>query len=287
MRIGIAGIGGRMGQAVAAAIAADPTLTLAGGIGRSGTDQPVAPAIPADPTRPHADGLGRSGGAGQGRLADIAALAAVSDVVIDVTHASAIPPHAAALAAAGVPWVLGTTGADAAARAAIHQAARSIAVLEAANFSIGLNLLLALAERLGAALPAAAYDAEILEMHHAAKRDAPSGTALALGQAVARGRGVALDGTARYTRHGQVGPRPKGEIGFAALRGGGVVGDHSVIFTSGAEQITLAHRALSRAVFAEGALRAAQWLVGRPPGHYSMRHLLAGTDPLPREQPRA
>lgn len=261
LRLGLAGIGGRMGQAIAAAITSDPTLTLAGGIGR--------------------------GGAGQGRLPDIAALAAVSDVVIDVTHASTIAAHADSLAVAGVPWVLGTTGADETAREAINEAARRIAVLEAANFSLGVTLLLALAERLGGLLPADAYDAEILEMHHAGKQDAPSGTALALGRAVASGRGREFASVARLSRQGQTGPRSKGEIGFAALRGGGVVGDHSVIFTSGAEQITLTHRALSRAVFAEGALRAAQWLVGRPPGHYSMRHLLAGTDPLPRERPRA
>ncbi len=250
MRIGIAGRHGRMGQAVAEAVARTPGLVLAGGI-----DQQA--------------------GAADGVLADIAALAAVSDVVIDFTHASAIVTHARALAAARVPWVLGTTGADAAGNAAIAAAAGQTAIFEAANFSVGVNLLLGLAETLGRVLPADAYDAEILEMHHAGKRDAPSGTALALGHAVARGRGVPLTDVARTARVGQVGPRPAGEIGFACLRGGAVVGEHSVIFTAGTEQIILSHRAMDRSVFAEGALRAAQWLPGKPPGRYTMRDLLA------------
>jgi 4-hydroxy-tetrahydrodipicolinate reductase len=134
--------------------------------------------------------------------------------------------------------------------------------------------LLALAERLGAALPANSYDAEILEMHHRQKVDAPSGTALALGRAVAAGRGVALEDARVSGRDGHTGPRKDGEIGFAVLRGGQIVGSHSVIFTAGTEQIALSHNAFDRRVFAQGAVRAAIWLQNRSPGLYSMKDVL-------------
>jgi 4-hydroxy-tetrahydrodipicolinate reductase len=240
LRIGIAGISGRMGQLVAEEVAA-ADLALAGGIGRGG---------------------------------DIAALARLSDLVIDFTVGTTLADHAAALRAAGVGWVLGTTGGSPADAAAVAEAAEIIPIVAAPNFSPGVNLLLALAERLGASLPAASYDAEILEMHHRQKVDAPSGTALALGQAVAAGRGVALEDVKVSGRDGHIGPRQDGEIGFATLRGGQIVGSHSVMFTAGSEQIALTHHAFDRRVFAQGALRAAIWLHGRSPGLYSMRDVL-------------
>jgi 4-hydroxy-tetrahydrodipicolinate reductase len=243
-RIGIAGITGRMGQLLAAEAGAD----LAGGTSRA------AP--------------------------DLAALAARADVIIDFTHAGTIAPHAAILAAAGTPWVLGTTGGGEAETAAIAAAARHIPVFAAANFSVGVNLVLELARRLAAALPAETHDAEILEMHHRQKRDAPSGTALALAGAIAKGRGVALDSVLVPARQGDA-PRRTGEIAIAALRGGQIPGSHTALFTSAEEQITLTHHAFDRRIFARGALRAALWLTTQPPGLYGMADLLGLDTPNP------
>jgi 4-hydroxy-tetrahydrodipicolinate reductase len=205
---------------------------------------------------------------------DADALARVSDVVIDFTVAATVQGHAAALAAAGTAWVLGTTGLDAADMAAVTAASAKIPVLQAANFSPGVNLVLALAEKLGAALPADVYDAEILEMHHRQKVDAPSGTALALGQAVAAGRHQNLAEVMVSGRDGHTGKRRTGEIGFAALRGGQIAGSHSLLMTAGAEQIVLTHHAFDRRVFATGAVRAALWLARQPAGLYGMRDVL-------------
>jgi 4-hydroxy-tetrahydrodipicolinate reductase len=248
-RIGIAGISGRMGRLLAEE--AQAAATLAGGTSRSGQSPGSAPLF-----------------------ADITSLAGASDVVIDFTHASAVAPHAAALAAAKTPWVLGTTGFGPAESATIANAARVIPIIAAPNFCTGVNLLLAMSERLGAALPAARYDAEILEMHHRQKVDAPSGTALALGRAVAAGRNVTLEDVMVTARSGHTGPRGENEIGFATLRGGQIVGSHTVSFTAGDEQITLSHHALDRRVFAAGAVRAALWLRSQPPGLYTMRDFL-------------
>jgi 4-hydroxy-tetrahydrodipicolinate reductase len=147
-------------------------------------------------------------------------------------------------------------------------------VIASPNFCTGVNLLLLLAERLGAALPAVEFDAEIVEMHHRQKVDAPSGTALGLGRAVAAGRGVALEEVMVSGRHGHTGLRADGQIGFASLRGGQIVGSHTLSFTSGAEQISLTHDAFDRRVFASGAVKAALWLAGREPGLYSMKDVL-------------
>jgi 4-hydroxy-tetrahydrodipicolinate reductase len=249
MRIGVAGINGRMGRLLVPAIQASPA-DLVGGIARA---------------EPHA---------ATPLFTDIAALAAECDVVIDFTHSACVIPHAAALADAGTAWVLGTTGLDDASQHAVAQAASRIGIVQAANFSPGLTLLMGLAQRLGAALPADTYDAEILEMHHRQKADAPSGTALALGHAVAAGRATTLAAVARTSREGQTGPRPAGEIGFASLRGGQIIGEHTLSFTSAGEQITLAHRAFDRGIFAAGAVRAALWLHGQPPGLYGMPDVL-------------
>ncbi len=240
LRIGIAGITGRMGRLLAEEVEAAGAV-LAGGIGRGG---------------------------------DMAALAARADVVIDFTHASATAAHARALGEAGVGWVLGTSGLKAADEAEVAAAARRIPVVYAANFSPGVTLMLALAERMAATLPASEYDAEILEMHHRQKVDAPSGTAIGLGRAVAKGRGVALEAVMQSGRHGEVGPRQEGEIGFASLRGGQVVGEHALLFAGASEHIALTHRAFDRRIYASGAVRAALWLAGRQPGLYSMRDVI-------------
>ena len=205
---------------------------------------------------------------------DIDALAADCDLVIDFTHASTVAAHAKALSAARIAWVLGTTGLADADEAAIADAATKIPVVAAPNFSPGVNLMFAIAERLGAALPPATYDAEILEMHHRQKVDAPSGTALGLGRAVAAGRDVALGDVMVSGRHGHTGARKDGEIGFATLRGGQIVGSHTVSFTAANEQISLTHHAFDRRNFAAGAVRAALWLAGRPAGQYSMKDVL-------------
>jgi 4-hydroxy-tetrahydrodipicolinate reductase len=253
VRIGIAGVTGRMGQLLVEEVRA-AGAGLAGGVGRAGS----AKASP--------DGVAL--------LPDIAALAATSDVVIDFTNAATARPYAAAMAASGKAWVLGTSGLSEADEAAVAAAAKSVPVVYASNFSAGVNLVLALAERMGAALPAEAYDAEIMEMHHRQKVDAPSGTAIGMGRAVAKGRGVALSDVMESGRHGHTGARKTGGIGFAALRGGQVVGEHMLIFASGTEHIALTHRAFDRRAFATGAVRAALWVTGKPSGLYSMMDVL-------------
>jgi 4-hydroxy-tetrahydrodipicolinate reductase len=208
------------------------------------------------------------------RLADIDALARAAELVVDFTHAETVQSHARALAQAGTAWVLGTSGLSAADEAAVAEAAQRIPVVYAANFSAGVTLILALAERMAAALPADAYDAEIVEMHHRQKVDAPSGTAIGIGRAVAKGRGIALEGAMEVGRHGQTGARRPGAIGFASLRAGQIVGEHTLIFAAADEQIALTHRAFARRTFAAGAVRAALWATQRPPGLYGMADVL-------------
>ena len=244
MRVGIAGVNGRMGRLLVPAVQA--AATLVGGI-----DRDAAPA-------------------GVVLFDGIASLAAQCDVVIDFTVAATAVTNAEALAHARTAWVLGTTGLDNAGQDAVAAAATVIGIVQAANFSPGLTHLLALAERLGAALSGEHYDAEIMEMHHRDKRDAPSGTAIALGRAVAAGR----RGKLPAPRADRNGARARGEIGFASLRGGQIVGEHTLTFTGTAEQITLRHRALDRSVFAQGAVQAALWVRGRPAGLYAMHDVI-------------
>lgn len=253
LRIGVAGASGRMGRLLVEEVRTAGAL-LVGGIGRPGAEAPLP--------------------LGMTRLADIGALAQASDLVLDFTHAGAVRAHAAALAEAGTAWVLGTSGLSATDEAAVATAARRVPVVYAANFSVGVTLVLALAERMAAALPAATYDAEIVEMHHRQKVDAPSGTAIGIGRAVAKGRGVALESVTESGRHGHTGPRQPGAIGFASLRGGQVVGEHTVVFAAADEQIALTHRAFDRRTFAAGAVRAGLWAAGRPPGLYTMADVL-------------
>lgn len=253
VRIGIAGLAGRMGRLLAEEVLA-AGASLAGGTRRRAGE---AEALPAP------------------LLPEIGALCAASDVVIDFTHAAAAAGHIAAAVAAGTPLVLGTSGLSAADEAAVAEAAGRVPIVYAANFAPGVNLVLALAERMAAALPAEQYDAEILEMHHRQKVDAPSGTAVALGRAVARGRGTTLEAAGTESgRDGHTGARGTGSIGFAALRGGQVVGEHTLLFASGSEHIALTHRSFDRRVYATGAVRAALWLQGRAPGLYDMKHVL-------------
>jgi len=252
MGIGIAGIAGRMGRLLA------EEVTAAGASLAGGTVRPGATAAPATPVLP-----------------DIAALFAASDVVIDFTHASTAGDHARAAAAAGKPLVLGSSGLDAAQEATVAAAAQIVPIVYAANFAPGVNLFLAIAERMAAALPAEQYDAEIVEMHHRQKVDAPSGTAVALGRAVARGRGTTMEAAGIESgRDGHTGARKAGAIGFAALRGGQVVGEHTLLFAAASEQITLTHRSFDRRVYATGAVRAALWLQGQPAALYDMKHVL-------------
>jgi 4-hydroxy-tetrahydrodipicolinate reductase len=204
---------------------------------------------------------------------DPAGALAGADVAIEFTLPAASLGHARACGHRKVPLVIGTTGHDEAGRAEIGRVATLIPIVMAPNMSLGVNLLFKLAE-LGARALDAGYDAEIFEAHHRHKVDAPSGTALGLGHAVARGRGTTLEQVAVYGRHGATGPRPPGAIGFSVVRGGDIVGDHRVIFAGPGEQIELAHHAQDRSGFARGALAAARWVVGRPPGLYSMFDVL-------------
>ena len=262
-RVAVVGCAGRMGRMNLAAIQAAAGCVIAGG-----SDQPGNPAVGTD--------IGLL--IGQGPLGvlvgdDPVELFAEADAVIDFTTPAATRRHAELAAQAEVVYVVGTTGLTAEDQAAIDQAAIQTVVIQAANMSLGVNLLQLVTEQVARALDAD-YDIEIVEMHHRHKVDAPSGTALMLGEAAAKGRGVSLKQAARMAREGQVGARPRGEIGFATLRGGDVAGDHSVIFAADGERLVLTHKATSREVFANGAVKAALWGRGKPAGLYSMRDVL-------------
>jgi len=210
---------------------------------------------------------------------DVTAALRGADAYVDFTAAVAsvaLAQAAAAQAAAGGPRVaavVGTTGLSADERAALERAATQIPMVLSPNFSLGVNLLLGLVEQAARSL-GPEFDLEVLEIHHKLKRDAPSGTAIAIGEALARARGTTLDAARCYARAGDVGARPAGEIGVVALRGGDVVGEHTAYFLGPAERIEISHRATSRAIFARGAVRAALWAAGKPAGMYSMRDVL-------------
>jgi 4-hydroxy-tetrahydrodipicolinate reductase len=193
-------------------------------------------------------------------------------VLVDFSHAEAFDAAVALAVGHGLALVSGTTGLDERQQSLLDDAARRVPVLWAANFSLGVALLEHLAE-IAAARLGPGFDAEIVEAHHRLKRDAPSGTALALGEAVARGRGTTLAEAAAFARHGQTGARRDGEIGFAVVRGGDIVGEHTVMFAGVGERLELTHRATSRDVFAAGALRAAAWIGGRPAGRYRLANI--------------
>src|SRR5512146_1760366 len=246
LRVAIAGAGGRMGQALIEATLDADDLTLAGAL-----DLPRSLAIGADA----GERCGRSTGIHV--VSDVDDVVSVADVLIDFTRPAGTLAHLAACAHAGVAAVVGTTGFDEAGKAEIAQRAKSIPIVCAPNMSVGVNVLAALVER-AAHLMGPAFDVEIVEMHHRHKIDAPSGTALALGEAAAAG--IALAEHAVYAREGVTGERKPGTIGFATLRGGDVVGEHTVIFAGAGERIELTHRATSRGNFAVGALRAARFV---------------------------
>jgi 4-hydroxy-tetrahydrodipicolinate reductase len=201
-------------------------------------------------------------------------LAQAADVLVDFSTPAALVPHLAAARTAGTPIVIGTTGLSAEHHALIDGAAGEIAVLQTGNTSLGVTLLAQLVKEAAARLDAIDWDIEIAEMHHRHKVDAPSGTALLLGAAAANGRGVTLAEAAVQDRAGVTGARSEGTIGFASLRGGSVIGDHSVVFAGEGERIELVHRADGRAIFARGAIRAALWLERQPPGRYAMAEVL-------------
>ena len=260
VRVVVAGATGRMGAQLARLARASSALELVGGIA------PDAGETADYPTVVDAAGAG--------------ALRGACDVLVDFSApahiASILRAHADSLAGRGI--VIGTTGLDDDARRAIDDASARSAVLVAANFSIGVNLLLELARNAARVLGADAFDVEIVEAHHRHKADAPSGTALALGRAVAEGREVGLDDVRRDGRSGISGERAVGEIAFHALRGGEIVGEHEVRFIGTNERVSLGHVANDRALFAAGALRAAQWIAGRAPGSYTMRDVLGLAD---------
>ena len=239
-RIGIIGSAGRMGQAIQAEVTAQ-ALLCAGGVDRD------------------------SG--------DLSALAQSADVLIDFSNPAGLSATLDACIAAKKPLIIGTTGLEEEHHHLIDEAARSIAVLQTGNTSLGVNLLSALVEEAARRLNDD-WDIEIVEMHHRHKVDAPSGTALLLGEAAAKGRGISLAEHRESGRDGITGARAKGAIGFAALRGGSVPGDHSVILATEGESITLSHRAENRAIFARGAVKAARWIIGQPSGRYTMKSVL-------------
>lgn len=264
-RVGIVGVAGRMGQALVRAVHACPGLDLVVAVERAGS-----PHIGADAAAlaglPAADV--RVGG-------DPCALAGC-EAVLDFTTPEASAALAGRLAELGVAHVIGTTGFEAGHEAAIAAAARRIPIVKSGNMSLGVNLVASLVRRAARALPQA--DVEVLEMHHRRKVDAPSGTALLLGEAAAEGRGLPLREHAVFAREGHTGPRQAGTIGFATLRGGTVVGEHAVILALDGERVTLGHVAEDRTVFANGAVEAALWAAGRAPGLYTMADVLGIAD---------
>ena len=263
LKIGVMGAAGRMGGAVIRQVADTPGCAVVAACEGTGN-----PALGRDAGE--LAGLGKIGVAIGG---DAAAVIAASDAIIEFSVPAATVTHAKLAAAKGVAHIIGTTGLDTAAQAALVEAAKSCAIVHAPNMSLAVNLLFALTRQVAATLDAE-FDIEIVEMHHRHKVDAPSGTALELGRRAAEGRQAKLDQVARMTREGQVGARKKGEIGFAALRGGDVVGDHTVIFAADGERLELGHKAASRQIFARGAVHAARWAAGQKPGLYSMFDVL-------------
>jgi 4-hydroxy-tetrahydrodipicolinate reductase len=263
MRLIVAGAGGRMGRTLIKAIAETDGVTLVGALEGS-----RSPFIGKD--------SGALAGVGENGIviaADVRIRASKAEAVIDFTTPQATMVLAVLCAQAGIIHIIGTTGLDPADEGKLQEAANSAVIVKSGNMSLGVNLLAALAKRAAKTL-GEDFDIEILEMHHNRKLDAPSGTALLLGRALAEGRGIALAERSVRARDGEVGARRAGDIGFATLRGGTVVGDHSVIFAGPGERLELSHKAEDRMIFARGALRAALWARGRKPGIYSMTDVL-------------
>jgi 4-hydroxy-tetrahydrodipicolinate reductase len=257
LRIGIAGALGRMGRAIAATLDGRPDATVALGFDRPGTEgQPWLASTLGGPQD-----------------------AANCDVLIDFTAPAASVALAEAAAARGGPaLVVGSTGWSEAEDRRIWSAAKTVAIVKSGNFSLGVNVLAGLVQQAAQRLTAQDWDIEVFEAHHRRKVDAPSGTALMLGEAAARGRQSELAAVQVRARDGITGPRPEGAIGFSVMRGGGIVGEHSVTFAAEEETLTLSHSARDRSLFARGAVAAALWVAARPPGLYDMMDVLGFRD---------
>lgn len=263
LKVVIAGCTGRMGHALLEGVFADADLVLHGALDRSGSEQ-----------------LGHDAGEQFGKLTevnltdDIAAALRGADVLVDFTRPEATLAYLEACQKANVALVIGTTGFSAEEKHAIEAASKSIPIVFAPNMSVGVTLLINLVEQAAKVL-SEGYDIEVVEMHHRHKVDAPSGTALRLGEAAAKGLGQNLADCAIYAREGVTGEREAGKIGFATLRGGDVVGDHTVVFAGIGERVEITHKASSRATFAVGALRAAKFLTDKKQGLFDMQDVLS------------
>ncbi len=262
MKIAIAGASGRMGRMLIEAVLNDADATLAGALDRQG-----------------ASTIGEDAGAFLGKKTgvvltdDIESVLAAADCLIDFTRPEGTMAHLEAALRHGVNLVIGTTGFEATQKQALVRAGEKIGIVFAANMSIGVNVTLKLLE-FAAPYFSQGYDIEIIEAHHRHKVDAPSGTALMMGEAVAGALGRKLDDCAVYGRHGITGERDPSTIGFSAIRGGDIVGDHTVLFAGAGERIEITHKSSSRVSYAQGALRAARFLAGRDPGFYDMQDVL-------------
>ena len=263
MRLVVAGAGGRMGRTLVKAIAEAKDFALAGAL-----EDARSPLIGWD-----SGVLAGLGDNGIKLAADAGPLLEQADGIVDFTAPEATVAFAALAAKGRKVHIIGTTGLSVADEARIREAAKTAVIVKSGNMSLGVNLLAALTRRVAKTLDAS-FDIEILEMHHNQKVDAPPGTALLLGRAAAEGRGIDLDQRSVRSRDGHTGARKAGDIGFAALRGGSVVGEHSVIFAGQAERIELTHKAEDRMIFARGALHAAAWAREQRPGLYSMADVL-------------
>jgi len=267
IRLIVAGAGGRMGRTLVRAIGETPGLMLAGA-----TEGEGSPLLGQD--------SGALAGLPPNRVvvtSEVHPLALAADAILDFTVPAATVRLAALAAETRIAHIIGTTGMSAADDAIVAEAAKKTAIMKSGNMSLGVNLLAVMTRRVAQAL-GEEFDIEIVEMHHNKKIDAPSGTALLFGEAAAAGRKVDLATHSERGRDGHTGARKGGTIGFASLRGGNVAGEHSVIFAGADERIELTHKATDRMIFARGALRAAQWAHGRPPGLYSMLDVLGLKD---------
>jgi 4-hydroxy-tetrahydrodipicolinate reductase len=259
LRLAISGASGRMGRALLSLLSDDARFELVHAL--------VAP------DSAHTDQSVFAGDANSLRYADGWAHAPALDVVIDFSGPAGLALSLDYCLAHGTALVSGTTGIDAALETRLANAGKSIAILRAANFSLGIAVLTRLLREASAALPG--WDLEIVEAHHGRKQDAPSGTALALGHAAAAARHTTLEAAAVYSREGQTGGRVDGSIGFAVVRGGDIVGEHTAMLIGQGERLELGHRATDRSIFARGALQAAHWLVGRAPGQWQLDDVIA------------
>ncbi len=265
LNIAVAGAGGRMGRMLIEAVLASGDCRLSGAL-----DVPGSPA------------LGHDAGAFAGRETGVAVTASLpaglagAHVLIDFTRPEGTLAHLAVCGELDVRAVVGTTGFTPDEKAQIAAHAQRVATVFAANMSVGVNVMFKLLQQAALAL-GTGYDIEVVEAHHKHKVDAPSGTALAMGEVLARARGTDLDSDGVFTRHGHTGERLPGSIGFATVRGGDIVGEHTVLFCGTGERIEIAHKSSSRANYADGSLRAARFLAGRAPGLYGMDDVLGLT----------